>query len=126
MLQHISLSQVQDIIKLAESLNAKHPPSPNGISSPSNPSAYQAYRQDEASLVAAINSLTMNARAELMALMYVGRDAVSGSKTVGTLEEAYADRLREASPHDTHQIADKTPALPKYLRKGLETACPGS
>lgn len=60
-----------------------------------------------------------------MALMYVGRDMVSGSNTVGTLEEAYADRLREASSHDTHQIADKAPALPTYLRKGLGTACPG-
>lgn len=31
MLRHISLSQVQDVIKLAEQLNAKHPPDPNGF-----------------------------------------------------------------------------------------------
>ena len=63
-----------------------------------------------------IRELSPEARSELMALMWYGREP---------LEADYMDHLvdareKQGDPGEVIYIAEKSPALPGYLRKGLE------
>jgi hypothetical protein len=74
-----------------------------------------AVSPEERKLDALLNALSHDALMELEALMWAGRGDHNGS---------FADNLTSAQAnkddHAVHYIAEKSPALPTYLRAGLE------
>jgi hypothetical protein len=114
MLKHLKVREVRAIIAAAETLNAKHPSSPLGTrGSEVTFKRLAAYEAHAKSLKRKISALSHDARMELMSLMWVGRD----------FEEDFDDALKYAYKNsdagDVDYIADKAPALPTYLRKGV-------
>jgi len=112
MLKSLTIEQVHKIITDAEGLNAKHPPSPLGISGMT--ATVVAYATDRRKLKQEIAGLSDDARMELMALMWIGRDFE------GDYDAALAHARKSSDEGDVDYIADKSPALPMYLRDGLK------
>ena len=68
---------------------------------------------DQVVLKEKIAALSHDARLELMALMFVGRDDV-------TFEDALAEAREISDEHDADYIAEKTMGLSTYLRKATK------
>jgi hypothetical protein len=115
MLKSLTVKQVHNIITEAQGLNAKHPPHPLGISGMTAMTAnVVAYANDQRKLKQEIAGLSYDARMELMALMWIGRDFD------GDYDAALAHARKSSDEGDVDYIADKSPALPTYLRDGLK------
>ena len=112
MLEALTIKEIENIISAAEALNAKHPPSELGISLATYDS--RSYMTDKKMLVEKISALSPDARMELMALMWIGRDFE------GKYNEALKYAHQESGEGDVKYIADKSPALPTYLRNGMK------
>ena len=110
MLKNLTLEQVEEIISAAEAWNAKHP---SGHSSTKEALDIRAFAEDRKPLVQKISELSHDARMELMALMWIGRDFD------GTFDDALKYAYENSHEGDFGYIADKSPALPEYFRKGL-------
>jgi hypothetical protein len=117
MLKHLTIPQVQAIIDQAEKLNQKHAPSELGISLGSVEAIEGViqYKKDSEPLKREIAALDPEARLELMALMWVGRE-IEATDFV----EALSHARRNSDDHDVDYIAEKSPALPLYLKSGLK------
>ena len=112
MLKNLTIKQIEEIITTAEQLNAKHLPSDRGVSPGSHD--FRPYMKDRKMLVQNVADLTHDARMELMALMWIGRDFD------GTFMEALKYAHENSDQGDVGYITDKSSALPTYLRKGLK------
>jgi hypothetical protein len=114
-LKHITLNQIEEIIRAAKDLNAKHPPSELGISaSDITREDIEAYDSDQGPLTELVAALSHDARAELTGLMWIGRDFD------GDFSEAVQQAYKQSDPGDVAYIVEKSPALPTYLRNGLK------
>jgi len=116
MFKHLKESDVQAVIAAAERNNEAHPPSKLGITLEE---ARERYRRPDPTGIAlkqALGSLPPEARIELMALVWFGRGDL--------IETDFAEHVAEATRHsnetDVDYIAEKSPALPVYLRAGLD------
>jgi hypothetical protein len=69
---------------------------------------------DQKMLVQKISALSHDARMELMALMWIGRDFE------GTYNEAVKYAHQHSDEGDVNYIAEKSPALPTYLKNGMK------
>src|SRR5262249_49411036 len=75
MRKSLTVKQVHKIMTEGQGLNAKHPPHPLGISGMTAMTAnVVAYANDQRKLKQEIAGLSYDARMELMALMWIGRD----------------------------------------------------
>jgi Protein of unknown function (DUF3775) len=112
MLEALTIKEIENIISAAEELNAKHPSSELGIS----PATYNSssYMTDKKMLVQKISALSPDARMELMALMWIGRDFE------GNYNDALEYARQESGEGDVRYIAAKSPALPTYLKNGMK------
>ena len=89
MLKALMTKEIQDIIRAAE-------------------------MRDQKMLVQNISALNRDARMELMALMWIGRDFE------GTYNEALEYAHQNSDVGDVQYIAAKSPALPTYLKSGMK------
>jgi hypothetical protein len=111
----LTLDEINVVIRAAEALNAKHPPSETGIvASEITAEEIEAYSEDEAPLVERLSALSHDALMELMALMWIGRDFD------GDFNDALAYAHENSDAGNVPYIAEKSPALPTYLRNGLQ------
>ena len=116
MFKHLKESDVQAIIAAAERNNAAHPPSKLGITL--EEARERRGRPDPTgiALKQALGSLPPESRIELMALVWFGRG--------DWIETDFADHVAQATRYsnetDVDYIAEKSPALPIYLRAGLD------
>ncbi len=116
-LQHLTKSQVHQIINSALALKEAFPPSDEGI----NLADEQAVQQmidyntsaEHRALTAAILGLSTAARHELMALTWLGR----GDDPDFQYLTDYA--RKNADTGDVEYIAEKASSLPTYLERGL-------
>ena len=108
MLEALTIKEVENIIRAAEELNAKHPPSELGISPATHDS--RSYMTDQKTLVQKISALSHDARMELMALIWIGRDFE------GNYNDALEYAHQESGEGDVRYIAEKSPALPIFLK----------
>lgn len=119
MLRHLTQEQVDRVISAANELNAVDRPSEEGIRFPGDLELHlkqwKQMQPQRAALRAAIAALPLEARFELMALMWVGRGDVPDATFDNCLEHA----RRSADEGDVNYIAEKSPSLPMYLRDGL-------
>ncbi len=115
MLQHLMESDVAAIIAAAELNNAAHPPSEHGITlaawldEPDRPDPTRK------ALDKMIRALSHEARWELMAVMWLGRGDAPGD-----FAECVAYAKGRTDEGDVNYIVEKSPALPLYLRGGME------
>lgn len=115
MLKSLKIDQVNAIIKAANDLNEKYPPTGTAIrGSDITVEEIAAYHTDEKPLADLLSALNKEARMELMALIWVGR---GDEDDFGAAVE-YA--RRNSDDGDVPYIAEKAPALPTYLRDGLK------
>ena len=116
MFKHLKESDVQAIIEAAECNNAAHPPSELGITL--EEARERRGRPDPTgiALKQALGSLPPEARIELMALVWFGR----GNSIEPDFAEHVAEAKRNSNETDVSYIAEKSPALPVYLRAGLD------
>jgi hypothetical protein len=121
MLNALSVAEVKKVIESAEELNSKRPISIEDIFLDEYDKfldEYGPYLHDSQKLTAQIASLTENARAELKALAWLGRN-----QCMGRDHESFSDLLEEARQHadsyDPSYIAEMRP-LALYLRNGLK------
>ena len=112
MLEALTIKEIEKIISAAEELNAKHPPSELGISPATHD--FRSHMTDQKTLVQKISALSHDARMELMALMWIGRDFEGG------YNEALKDAHKKSGEGDVKYIAGKSPALPTYLKNGMK------
>jgi hypothetical protein len=111
-LKNLSRSKIDTIIATAETLNAKYPPRDMGIDYATHDP--RPYRLDSLGLNKAVADLSDDERAELLALMWLGR-----GDQFTDFEDALSYAHEAANAGDVGYISDKAPALPKYLRAGL-------
>jgi hypothetical protein len=119
-LKHLTQSDISAIIAAAERNVAAHPSPERGITLEEGlemvgrpDPTYEALKQT-------IRALSQNARLELMALMWFGR----GDEPGETFAELLAEAKRNSDSHDVDYIAEKSLALPSYLRDGLRRLRP--
>jgi Protein of unknown function (DUF3775) len=119
MLKALTVQQIEGIISAAERLNAKYPPSEHGISL-TDPHALDdviSYANDSIELKREIKGLSHDARMELMALMWIGRD-----REENDFNAAVEHDRKNSDAGDVEYIAEKAPSLPLYLREGMKKA----
>ena len=115
MLKSLTLDEINAIIRAARVLNAKHSPSETGIdASAITTEEIEAYNEDEAPLVGLLSALSHDALMELMALMWIGRDFD------GDFNDALSYAHENSDSGSVPYIAEKSSALPIYLRNGLQ------
>ncbi len=115
MLSSLTIDQVNAIIRAANALNTKYPPSTTGVrGSDITAEKIRAYNRDEKPLADLISALSKDARMELMALIWIGRG--DGDEFGEAVEYA----RKNSDDGDVLYIAEKAPALPTYLRNGLK------
>jgi hypothetical protein len=115
MLKSLTLDEINAIISAAKALNAKHPASETGIfASEITTEEIEAYSEDEEPLVGLLSALSHDALMELMALMWIGRDFD------GDFNDALKYARENSDAGNVPYIAEKSPALPTYLRNGLQ------
>ena len=111
MLQALTVDRIETIISAAERLIVKYPPSELGISGGHD---ITPYLNDSRELEHAIAPVSYDARMELMALMWLGRERE---------EWNFGDAVTYAKKHsdqgDVRYITEKAPSLPLYLREGM-------
>src|SRR5262249_27874616 len=115
MLKHLTVDEIHKIIHAAKELNAKHPPSDTGTGlSDVKAGDILDYEDDAKKLKDEIAALRHDARMELMALMWIGRDFE------GTFDQAVKEANEQSDDDEVDYIAEKSPALPIYLANGLK------
>ncbi|MGE0723252.1 MAG: DUF3775 domain-containing protein [Alphaproteobacteria bacterium] len=113
----LRLEDVQEILRLSAALNVAFPPSDTPLDY-SNDAWREEFRRymsspERSALFGYLNHLSMDARRELLALMWLGRgDADDFPALV-----RYAVGI--SGPSDAQYIIEKVHALPLYLREGL-------
>ena len=113
MLINLRPNEIENIIKLAEAIETKHPRQRRsfGVSkleSPDDP-------PDLKELEAALEAISQPARMEMLALIWVAR----GDYRLDAFEEALAYAREHYQSADVHYLADKWGFLATYLRVGL-------
>jgi hypothetical protein len=116
MLKHLKESEIQVIIAAAENNNEAHPPSELGITLAQGLDLLDRPDPTRETLEEAIRSLSREARLELMALTWFGRGDSIETDFAGHL--AHAER--DSDDGSVDYIAEKSPALPTYLKAGLD------
>jgi hypothetical protein len=121
MLKHLTQTQIEAIIDAAKALNKVSPPGEQELSFSWHDLSrefeeWKKLEPLEKALRACIRDLPLEARFELMAIMWLGRGDVP--------DASFDDFLKHARRHtdegDVYYIAEKWPSLPMYLRRGLE------
>jgi hypothetical protein len=116
MLKHLKETEIQAIIVAAEHNNAAHPPSKLGITLEEGLEMLGRPNPTRKVLEETIRSLSQEARSELAALIWFGR----GDSIETDFAEHLARAKRNSDEGDVNYIAEKSPALPTYLRAGLD------
>jgi hypothetical protein len=116
-LQHLKESELLKIIAAAERNNAAHPSSERGITLADGLDLLDRPDPEGDALEQAIGSLSREARLELTALMWLGRD--DGDPDADDFATNLDHAKRNSDDGDVVYITEKSPALPTYLRAGL-------
>ena len=113
MLKNLRPDQIENIIKLAEAIESKHPRQKRqfGVVKPENP----ADTPDLQELEAALKAISPPARMEMLALVWIAR----GDYRPEAFEEALAYAREYYQSADVRYLTDKWGSLATYLRFGL-------
>jgi hypothetical protein len=116
MLKYLSVDQLRKIVVEAEQLNAKYSSREGRSITGEHLTRDQliAYTNDENQLKWEVETLSYDARMELLALMWIGR----GSED--HFDEALKQAHKNSNDGDVAYIVDKSRMLPTYLRNGLK------
>ena len=122
MLKHLRKEQIAVVIKAAEALNKIDQSDKKRLTISTKPKKAAdelkrwkerlPYRQ---TLHASIAGLSLDARLELIALMWLGR----GDDPEATFEELVPHARSDEDEGDVEYVTAKSPVLPQYLREGL-------
>jgi hypothetical protein len=112
MLKALQQDKLREIMDLADKILAKW--DPNSLGHTLEELREMEPDPDNVLLYEKIAALSHEARLELMALMWVGRDGVSFANAL-----AYA--RKHSNEHDAHYITEKTMGLSVYLHKATKT-----
>jgi Protein of unknown function (DUF3775) len=116
MLNHLRESDVAAVIAAAEHCNSATPSSELGVSLEEGLRQYQQARPHREALKQSINSLSLEARQELMALIWFGR----GDAIEGDFAQHFAAAKTASDENDVDYIVGKSASLPIYLKAGLD------
>jgi Protein of unknown function (DUF3775) len=118
MLVHLSEPEILAIVELAELNNSAHPESEIGITQEEGRerSGGPFRHAEREALKQAISSLSLQARLELIALIWFARGNAPKDSFAVHLTLAKAD----PGAGDVDYIAEKSPSLPMYLRNGMD------
>jgi hypothetical protein len=119
MLKHLTKEQVAAVIEAVEALNKIDQSDKTSLTKPRKASdelkrwnERLPYRQ---TLVASIAALSLDARRELIALMWLGR----GDDPEATFEQLLTHARSAEDESDVEYVAEKSLGLSQYLRRGL-------
>ena len=119
MLKHIKDADVRKIIESARRNNVAHPPSERRLVLDEAGQKLGQLDPTSDSLNSAIGALRLEARQELMALVWLGhaeRDA--------TFDQHLAHAKRNSEKTEVNYIREMSALLPQYLRAGLSRLNP--
>lgn len=114
MLKNLRLNEIENIIKLAEAIETKHPRQRRsfGFSKSDNP----VDPPDLKELTGALEAISQPARMEMLALIWIAR----GDYQPEAFEEALGYAREHYQSADVSYLAEKWGSLATYLRVGLK------
>jgi|GEM_PF-840214 len=118
MLKYLTEKQIAAVISAAEALNAVSPSSELGLEYPGDIEKsvedWERMKPYRVALLDTISGLSLEARFELMAVMWLGRGDADGP-----FDQLLRHAKRLTDEGHVEYIAEKSSSLPLYLRQGL-------